>query len=101
MDIHACESKESEKAAAALTSSIFTTTLPLMFVEMLHTGGFFITGTFMCDKKRLQTVLQAMITPDILLREMIFLNSRFGVIKFCSNKGFKAYTMCCIRIRNK
>ena len=101
MDIHACESKESEKAAAALTSSIFTTTLPLMFVEMLHTGGFFITGTFMCDKKRLQTVLQAMITPDILLREMMFLNSRFGIIKSCSNKGFKAYTICCIRIRNK
>jgi hypothetical protein len=47
------------------------------------------------------TVLQAMITPDILLREMMFLNSRFGVIKSCSNKGFKAYTICCIRIRNK
>jgi hypothetical protein len=46
-------------------------------------------------------VLQAMIIPDILLREMMFLNSRFGIIKSCSNKGFKAYTICCIRIRNK
>ena len=83
--MRAQKSKELEKAAAAPTSSILTT-LPLMFVEILCTGGFFITGTFMCDEKRLQIVLQAMITPDILLREMMFLNSRFGIIKFCSNK---------------
>ena len=42
--MRAQESKELEKAAAAITSSILTT-LPLMFVEMLRTGGFFITGS--------------------------------------------------------
>ena len=94
--MRAQESKKLEKAAAA-PSNILTTLLPLMFVEMLRTA-FFITGTFMCDEKRLQIVLPAMITPDILLREMMILNSRF---EFCSNKGFKAYTICCIRIRNK
>ena len=97
--MRAQESKKLEKAAAA-PSNILTTLLPLMSVEMLRTA-FFITGIFMCDEKRLQIVLQAMITPDILLREMMILNSRFGIIKPCSNKGFKAYTICCIRIRNK
>ena len=63
--MRAQQSNELEKAAAAPTSSILTTLL-LMFVEMFRTGGFFITGTLMCEKKRLQTVLQAMITPDIL-----------------------------------
>ena len=82
--MRAQESKELEKAAAA-PSNILTTLPPLISVEMLRTG-FFITGTFMCDEKRLQIALQAMITPDILLREMMFLNSRFGIIKFCSNK---------------
>ncbi len=42
--MRAQESKELEKAAAAITSSILTT-LPLMFVEMLRTGRFFITGS--------------------------------------------------------
>ena len=95
MDIHACTRiKGIGEGSSSAKQHIIDYTVINISVEMLHTGGFFITGTFMCDKKRLQTVLQAMITPDIFLREMIFLNSRFGIIKSCSNKGFKAYTIC-------
>ena len=103
MDIHACTRIKGigEGSSSAKQHIIDYTVINIMSVEMLRTG-FFITGTFMCDEKRLQIVLQAMITPeDILLREMMFLNSRFGIIKSCSNKGFKAYTICGIRIRNK
>jgi len=89
--MRAQESNELEQAAAAPSNIL--TTLTRMSGEMLR-AGFFITGTFMCDEKRLQIVLQAMIIPDILLREMMFLSSRFGIIKSCSNKGFKANTIC-------
>ena len=41
------------------------------------------------DEKRLQIVLQTMTIPDEPLREITFLNSRFGIIKSCSKKELK------------
>ena len=77
------ESNELEKAAAAPSNIL--TRLPFISGEMLR-AGFFNNGTFMCDEKRIQIVLQAMTIPDVPLREITFLNSRFGIIKSCSKK---------------
>ncbi len=95
MDIHACTRIKGigEGSSSAKQHNIIDYTVINMSVEMLRTG-FFITGTFMCDEKRQRIVLQAMIIPDVLLRKIMFLNSRFGIIKSCSNKGFNAYTIC-------
>ena len=84
------ESKNELEKAAAAPSNILTR-LPFMSGEMLR-AGFFITLVPLCAtrKARLQMVLQAMTFPDVPLREIMFLMSRFGIIKSCSKKRLKS-----------